>query len=169
MAPYPLPERFTPQWYNIFGDVVKSPEYEIRNEGENLVSLYRPDLNAYVSINPARNNTSFSDGCYDWEKFCPLPYDVFMGFLYLTHPNASEVRLEETGERLPRLWFPLPSNDKLFIADFGRRRITIRDNLEAFAKVGRLQEGETVSVRFNGYMPGRVYDLTVKRLGEFTF
>lgn len=166
--PHPAPENFQMKFWDIFGGIVKLPQMTLISWPDGLVSFYCEEKKAYTAIDPGTNKTTWSAHAAEWEKFLPLTRDAFEGLLILTDPALGGIETEE-GETLDSLHFVHSQEQKPFTAGFGRKRIAVRENAETFSRIGRLKAGESLSVTFAGFRPGRKYDLVVKRFGQIDF
>ncbi len=169
MSPHPLPRKFLPQWYDIFGDVIPDVGLNVISLDENLVALQREGIWDYLRSDPEGCDVSFSGDIGSREKFCPLTRDVYTGMLLLSSQYMTKIVFHGHNVELPSLFFPDFNEHKMFCIAMGRVRLSILANLENFADIGRLSVGEMKRYSFVGYKAGRYYDVDVTRLKQGSF
>lgn len=168
-GPCPFPNNFIPQWRNIFNSLVELPPFRICPQDGGLVALHNEKTGHYLSINPSNNKTAFSPVIADWELFCPLQYDVYVGLLIVTDPGMAEIFCENDEREVSGLYFLGPGDNRPFVASFDRKRIGFLENLSTFARIGRLKKGETAKFLFRGFISGKEYTMRITRLKEIAF
>ncbi|MBA5724726.1 hypothetical protein CPA57_00300 [Bombella sp. TMW2.1880] len=168
-SPYPFPQNFVPQWRNIFNMMVELAPLRICPQDRGLVALCSEETGDYLSINPSNNKTTFAGGIADWELFCPLPYDVYMGLLAITDPGVSHIVCHNDNAEISGLQFLSPGENKPFVASLDRKRISFLDNLDNFAKIGRMKKGDMATFAFAGFVSDKQYNIRIKRLKDIAF
>lgn len=169
VSPLPFPKAFSPQWYDLFGNVIPDIALDIIPLGEDTVALRRVGTGEYLRSDSSGCDVFPSPEVGERETFCPLTLDVYLGLLLLSSQHMTKIVCHKHDVEFSSLYFPDFNENKVFCIAMGKVRISILANLDIFADIGRLKVGETKRYSFIGYKAGRCYDVDVTRLQQGSF